>query len=100
MMGAVRIALGLVGAGLLAIGLAALASGQSVIALYPIVLGLVALGIALFEQARYVRRRGEADAPSRGLRQTDEVFVDPTTGLKTRVWVDPASGAREYRPES
>jgi len=97
---AVRIGLGVVGAGLLMSGVATLASGQPGFALYPILLGLIALGIAYFEQARYGARRGRTDATVAGLRRTDEVFVDPTTGQKTRVWVDPASGQREYRRDA
>lgn len=30
---------------------------------------------------------------------TTEVFIDPTTHQRTRVWIDPASGVREYREE-
>jgi hypothetical protein len=30
---------------------------------------------------------------------TTEVFIDPTTHRRMRVWIDPASGAREYREE-
>jgi hypothetical protein len=31
--------------------------------------------------------------------RTDELFVDPTTNLTMRVWLDPASGERRYRAE-
>jgi hypothetical protein len=30
---------------------------------------------------------------------TPQVFNDPTTGVRMRVWVDPATGMREYRPD-
>ena len=30
---------------------------------------------------------------------TDERFTDPTTGQRVRVWVDPATGERRYRPD-
>lgn len=30
---------------------------------------------------------------------TSEVFVDPTTHRRLRVWVDPVTGAREYRED-
>jgi hypothetical protein len=30
---------------------------------------------------------------------TTEVFIDPVTHRRMRVWIDPASGAREYREE-
>jgi hypothetical protein len=32
-------------------------------------------------------------------RRTDEVFVDPTTGLRMRVHVDPGTGERRYVAE-
>jgi hypothetical protein len=43
---------------------------------------------------------GETDAAleSRFLR-TEEAFVDPTSGRRMRVWMDPQSGERRYRAE-
>ncbi len=32
-------------------------------------------------------------------RRTDERFVDPTTRLPMRVWLDPETGERRYRAE-
>ena len=34
-----------------------------------------------------------------GFNRTDEVFIDPTTGKRTRVYEDPATGRRQYREE-
>jgi len=34
-----------------------------------------------------------------GLKPTNEVFKDPTTGKLTRVYEDPATGKRQYREE-
>ncbi len=34
-----------------------------------------------------------------GLERTDEVFADPTTGTRLRVWFDPRTGERRYVPE-
>ena len=31
--------------------------------------------------------------------RTDEVFIDPTTGKRTRVYEDPKTGRRQYREE-
>ena len=42
------------------------------------------------EERRYRRRR---------LSRPSEVFIDPATGKRMRVWYDPATGDREYRPE-
>lgn len=30
---------------------------------------------------------------------TSEVFIDPTTGKRTRVYEDPSTGKRQYRDE-
>ena len=44
------------------------------------------------------------EAPARGgravgIQPTEEVFVDPETGRRMRVWYDEDTGRREYRPE-
>ena len=44
----------------------------------------------------FVRRHGESNVPAEGWQRTDEVFVDPTTSRRMRVWVDPVDGARHY----
>jgi hypothetical protein len=31
--------------------------------------------------------------------RTEEAFVDPTSGRRMRVWMDPQSGERRYRAE-
>ena len=33
------------------------------------------------------------------LQPTTEMFVDPETGRRMRVWFDPTTGTREYREE-
>ena len=47
----------------------------------------------------FVRRHGESALPAEGWERTDEVFVDPTTNRRMRVWVDPRDGARHYVAE-
>lgn len=44
-------------------------------------------------------RHGESRAPDREWQPTDEVFRDPSSGRRMRVWVDPADGSRHYVPE-
>jgi hypothetical protein len=44
----------------------------------------------------FVRRHGESELPAEGWQRTDEVFVDPTTNRRMRVWLDPVDGARHY----
>ncbi|HEX6656355.1 MAG TPA: hypothetical protein VF153_09100 [Candidatus Limnocylindria bacterium] len=65
--------------------------------IYPMVFGLIAIATALFERTRYWpgRRRATQGA----LRATEERFIDPTTGQRTRVWIDPSTGERQYLPE-
>ena len=42
---------------------------------------------------------GEPGAPGPRFRPTDERFVDPTTGVPMRVWLDTATGERRYVAE-
>ena len=64
-----------------------------------IILAVVVAGIviALFGWDRY-RSHRPADC-DRALQPTNEVFVDPASGQQMRVWYNPATGGREYRPE-
>jgi hypothetical protein len=66
-----------------------------------IIIAVIVAGIiiGLFGLDRY---RGARKSPGEAsnARPTDEVFVDPETGRRTRVWYDQATGKREYRPES
>jgi hypothetical protein len=85
----------------------------TVVGLYTVVLGLVLMVGAVIERVRYradaVDRSGPPigpgggeplDAPLDGrFRPTDEIFVDPTSGYRMRVWLDPDSGERRYRAE-
>lgn len=64
-----------------------------------IIIVIVVVGIvsALFGWDRY--RGGRKGASDDAARPTDEVFVDPETGRKMRVWYDERTAKREYRPE-
>jgi len=42
---------------------------------------------------------GEMTHPGGRFQPTEERFVDPTTGIPMRVWVDPATGDRRYLAE-
>ncbi len=100
MMPMLRAILGVGGGALLILGLGSvLANAQPGVGLYLIGIGGAGVLIAFFERMRYRRDALVTDAPAAGWRRTDEVFVDPTTGVRTRVWVDPVSGQRDYRPE-
>jgi len=58
-----------------------------------VVLGAVA---ALLGWDRYRTKRKAGGDSSR---PTNEVFTDPASGKPMRVWYDPATGEREYRPD-
>ena len=62
-----------------------------------VVLVVVAAGIviALFGWDRY-RKKTTNEGSSQ---PTGEVFTDPSTGKRMRVWYDASTGQREYRPE-
>jgi hypothetical protein len=67
-----------------------------------VVIALVVVGaiVALFGWDRYRgSRRGGSASNGSAAQPTDEVFIDPETGRRTRVWYDQATGRREYRPE-
>lgn len=55
--------------------------------------GAVVLAGVLFEARRYRSRLG---AEARRWQDTDERFIDPTTGHLVQVRFDPASGERDY----
>ncbi len=65
-----------------------------------VILAVVVLGIviAIFGWDRYRGNRKSAAAGS-GSEPTSEVFIDPATGQRMRVWYDPATGDRDYRAE-
>jgi hypothetical protein len=62
----------------------------------------VIIGVAILVaivMSFFVRRHGESAAPANDWQRTDEVFVDPTTNRRMRVWVD-TGGARHYVDET
>lgn len=65
-----------------------------------VILAVVIAGIiiALFGWDRYRGNRSTAD-PEGTSQPTNEAFIDPDTGRKMRVWYDPSTGQRDYRPE-
>ena len=62
----------------------------------------VVVGIAVLVaivMSFFVRRHAESSVPADGWQRTDEVFVDPTTNRRMRVWVDPRDDSRHYVAE-
>ena len=67
-----------------------------VVELVILVVVIVGIVVALFGWDRYRRKPPAGDSSS--AQPTDEVFIDPETGRRMRVWYDASTGQREYRP--
>jgi hypothetical protein len=75
--------------------------------------GLVIIVAALVERVRYRSDATDRSGPVTGVaggeplgtrldprfRRSDEVFVDPTSGHRMRVWLDATTGERRYLAE-
>jgi hypothetical protein len=114
--GAARVVVLLFGITLLVIGLALIGlegAAGTIAGLWVGGAGLVIIIGALIERVRYRSEAtdrsglpaGRAGGEPAGTRldsrfqRSEEVFVDPTSGHRMRVWLDPASGERRYVPE-
>ena len=89
------------------------ASGQAANGVWLVVVGLVLIVAALIERRRYRSESAERSAlpigPGGGeptgkplearFERSEEAFIDPTSGLRMRVWLDRTSGERRYRAE-
>jgi hypothetical protein len=115
-MGAGLTRLLVLGAGLLltVVGLSMVGSSDGAgVGLYPLFLGLGLIVAAAIERVRYrsADAEGAAGEPGPGggepvgtsldprFRPTEERFLDPTTGVRMRVWLDPIAGERRYLAE-
>lgn len=96
-----RWVLGSLGVVVLMGAIAAVAVGQVPGALPFAVAAAVLVIAAAYEHGRY-RAAGEdgGGRPGAGFQRTEEVFNDPTTGRRVRVWYDRSSGRRDYRDEA
>lgn len=65
-------------------------------ALYALYAAIAAVVLVAVVRSFFVRRHGESVTPADGWQRTDEQFVDPTTGRRMRVWIDPVDGERHY----
>ena len=86
----------------------------TIVGIYTLVIGLVIVVAALLERVRYRADSVDRSAPPIGpgggepvgeqleprFQRTQEVFVDPTSGVRMRVWLDPDSGERRYRADT
>ena len=95
------------------IGLLTIPGGQGDLlsALFLFVPGAVLVAGVLLERTRYRSIQaeltgqghgaggGETSRPDGRFQPTEERFVDPTSGVPMRVWVDPSTGERRYVAE-
>ena len=109
-----RVLLGAVGGLLLLGGIAVMATPphEVVGSLTLFIPGVLLVAAVVLERTRYrslsAERTGDGHGPGGGeptgpgtrFRPTDERFVDPTTGVPMRVYVDPDTGDRRYVPEN
>ena len=107
----IRVVVGVLGALMMLGGTIALVAGARPEALWAVVGGAVVLVAVVLERARYQSEAaersagpsgpggGEPTVPVAPFRPTDEVFIDPTTGHRLRVYLDPSSGERRYHAE-
>ncbi len=115
MLGASRVILLVAGLVMVLGGLAIIASGETGAWFGGVI--LIACAVPLFvgaawENARYRARENARlsspygpggvppmEALETRFRATSEVFIDPSTGARMRVYADPSSGERRYRAE-
>jgi hypothetical protein len=106
--------IGGLGVVLVVVGLVVAAAGPGgnvVSFLFLILPGAILIVAAVFERLRYrslaADRPGDDHGPGGSepvppearFRPTDERFVDPTTGVQMRVFLDPGTGERRYVAE-
>ncbi|MDP9468702.1 MAG: hypothetical protein M3P32_08210 [Chloroflexota bacterium] len=111
MVNAIRVIVGVLGFGLMIGGLVGVVTGAWAEGLWSIVAGAVVVVAVALERSRYRSEAaersdaapglggGEPSVPGAPFRPTDEVFVDPTSGHRLRVYLNPATGERLYHAE-
>ncbi len=68
--------------------------GLEILVILAIVVLVIACAVIGWDRYRPGRQE-----PNPRAHPTDEVFIDPETGQRMRVWFDPATGVREYRKD-
>jgi hypothetical protein len=111
MVDAIRFVVGVLGGLLMMGGLIGLVGGAWAEGFWAAVSGAVVLVAVVLERARYRSEAaerstgesglggGETSMPVAPFQSTDEVFVDPTSGHRLRVYLNPATGERRYYAE-
>lgn len=106
-----RVVMGVVGVLLMVGGLVVVAAGVWPAGLWSMLAGAVLVIAVVLERSRYRSEAaersdaapgpggGEPSVPLAPFRPTAEVFVDPTSGQRLRVYLNPATGERRYHAE-
>jgi hypothetical protein len=114
MFAVIRVTFALFGGACFIVGLLIISAGGAATAagIVPLVIGGVLLIAVVLERQRYRSEAaeradgspgpggGEPDRLPTQFERTDERFVDPTTNLVMRVFLDPRTGERRYRAET
>jgi hypothetical protein len=88
-------------------------AGLVLVGLVTALIGVIGIAVLAFERMRY-RSAATEVPPTVGspagetagakleprFRPTDEVFVDPSSGTRTRVFADPETGERRYQVDA
>ena len=70
------------------------------VAAVEVIVGLVVVGLAIAGVVvGWERYRPGRHGRNPRAQPTTEVFIDPETGRRVRVWYDKSSGTREYRED-
>ena len=108
---AMRVLIGVLGALMIVGGVVGVVVGAWPGGLWSMAIGSLAILAVFFERSRYQSGAaerspgasgpggGEPSRPVAPFRPTDELFVDPTSGQRLRVYLDPATGERRYFAE-
>ena len=106
-----RLIVGVLGALMIVGGVVGIAAGSMPEGVWAILIGCVAIVAVAFERSRYRsaasersvgdlgKGGGEPSRPTPPFNPTNEVFVDPTSGHRLRVYLNPATGERRYFAE-
>jgi hypothetical protein len=106
-----RVVVGVLGALMILGGIVGIAVGAWPGGLWAMVIGCVAIAAVVLERARYRSEAaerspgasgpggGEPTMPIAPFRPTVVLFVDPTSGQRLRVYLNPATGERRYYAE-
>jgi len=106
-----RVVAGVLGALMIVGGIAGIAVGEWLGGVWAMLVGSVGIAAVRLERTRYRSEAAERSAGEHGpgggepsvpvapFRPTDELFVDPTSGQRLRVYANPATGERRYFAE-